>query len=91
MTFGSVKSVMDSLVTDPDMKGKTAKEIKMILNRRLLVNNVKGLNQGKQKAFKFTKLSNGYKLTCHYEQRGPIISNLEFVATFDHEVEIPSR
>ena len=87
MTFGTVKSIMDDMQNDADVRGKSPKEIRKLLNRRLHVNNASEVGS-KKDAFKFKKTGSGYILTCNYEQRGPIFGNLEFVATFAHEVEI---
>ncbi|VAW61388.1 hypothetical protein MNBD_GAMMA10-1811 [hydrothermal vent metagenome] len=90
MNYHSVKNVMDSLPIDTDIKGKNVKAIKKILSKRLKIENLYELARDKE-AFKFKKIKGGYNLVAHYESRGPIIGNLEFVATFDHQVDILTR
>ncbi|MDH5471455.1 MAG: DUF4845 domain-containing protein [Gammaproteobacteria bacterium] len=90
MNYNSAKSIMDNLVRDPDVAGKSPKEIKDILGKRLDINNLYILRNNKD-AFKFEKAKKGLVLVMNYEERGPIFGNLEFVATFQHEVVLPLR
>jgi len=90
LNYGTVESIMDDLTTDVEIRGKTPGEVKKVINSRLQVNNVYSLQNNKS-AFKFKKLSDGLEVSVHYEERGPIYGNLEFVATFDHQVVIPIR
>lgn len=90
INYGSVKSIMDGLPNDPVIKGKSPKEIQQIIRKRLSINSIYSFDKGENKnAFKFVKASNGVKIKVQYEERGPIFSNLEFVATFKHEVFLP--
>ena len=90
MNFNTVKSVMDRLTTDAEAYGKTPGEVRTLINRRLQINSMYELQKNKQ-AFKFKKLTDGLQIDLHYEERGPIYGNLEFVATFNHQVIIPKR
>ena len=90
MNFNSAKTVMESLKTDPEVRGKSTKQIKTFLRKRLDVNGLYELRDSKD-AFKFSKSKKGLMLTLNYEERGPIFGNLEFVATFNHEIELPGR
>ena len=90
MDFNSAKAIMNSFKTDPEVRGKTTKKIMYILRKRLDVNGLYYLRDSKD-AFKLSKSKIGTKLTLSYEGRGPIFKNLEFVATFHHEVEWPGR
>lgn len=90
LNHGTVKTIMDNVASDVDLRGKTAGEIKKILSSRLQVNNIYALQESKD-AFKFKKLTDGLQVDLHYERRGPIYGNLEFVATFEYQVVIPRR
>jgi len=85
MNYGSLQKIMDALPNDSDAKGKTPKKIRQILLKRLNINSLYSLEKNKS-AFKFEKTSDGLRLKAKYEERGPILGNLEFVATFEHEV-----
>jgi len=76
--------------TDPDIKGKTPQQIRGIIKKKIEINNLFTLLENKE-AFKFQKSKSGTKLIMIYEERGPIFGNLDFVASFNHEVELPTR
>lgn len=86
----TLKTVMNELKTDTEVKGKSAKNIKMLLRKRLKMNSLYDLASD-PKAFKFKKIKNGYSLTANYEARGPIFGNLEFAAKFNYQVDIPTK
>ena len=90
MNHGSVKSVTDSLKTDPDIKGKSPKQIKSMISKRLEVNSLAYLMKDKD-AFQFKRSERGLKLIVHIEERGPVFGNLNFLVIFDHEVDLPTR
>jgi len=90
MKYNSLKSVMDSLTTDPGVKKLTAKRISKLFRKRLLINSLYELAKDKG-AYKFKKIKNGYHLITKYEERGPIMGNLQFVANFEFEVDIITR
>jgi hypothetical protein len=81
---------MDGLKNDTEIRGKTPGEIRSFIQRRLQVNNIYEL-QKDPRAFTFKKLTDGVQIDLHYEERGPIYGNLEFVATFDYQVVVPKR
>ena len=88
LDYGTVKSIMNGLVDDPDVRGKTPGYIRSLLTKRLQLNSIYDLVKTPE-AFKFQQLSDGMLLSVNYESRGPIYGNLEFIATFDYEVKIP--
>ena len=90
LNYSSVKQVMDELPQSSEVKGQTAKKINEVFRKRLKINNLYDLAKDKE-AFKFKKMKGGYILVADYESRGPIVGNLEFVATFKHQVEIPTK
>jgi len=90
LNYNSVRSVMDELPQHAEIKGMGVKKIDELFRKRLKINNLYELARNKD-AFKFKKIQGGYELTAHYEEKGPIMGNLEFVATFDHKVEIITK
>jgi len=90
LNYNTLQSVMDKMVTDPELKGKGAKEISRIFRSRLKVNNLYTLSSSKD-AFKFKKIEKGYNLAIKYEEKGPIFKNLNFVADFEYDVDIATR
>jgi len=90
LNYNSVRTVMDELPQDPVVKGISVKKLNELFRKRLKINNLYALAKDKE-AFKFKKAQGGYTLVAHYEEKGPIMGNLEFVATFDHEVVILTK
>ena len=87
MNYSSVKSIMDDLIQDERIKGGKPKNIRAMLVHTLNVNGLTDIMRDK-KAFKFSKIDNGYKLTLKYEQRDNLVGNLDYVVVFDHEVDL---
>jgi len=90
INFNAVKHVMDGMPSDPAVSKMSPKGMRKYLSKRLKIENLYELSGNKQ-AFKFVKKKTGLTLVLHYEDRGPIWGNLEFVATFDHEVSFPGK
>ena len=90
LNYNSVRTVMDELTQNSEVKGVSVKKIEELFRKRLKINNLYGLARDKE-AFKFKKIQGGYTLIAHYEEKGPIMGNLEFVATFDHKVDIITK
>jgi flagellar basal body-associated protein FliL len=90
LTFSSVKKVMEEVKEDAASHGATPAQLKVMIDKRLSINNIREL-LGNKTAFTFTKTKDGMNISYYYESRGPIYGNLEFLATFEHEVEVPSK
>lgn len=90
LNHSSVVSVMDELPQTPEVKGMTGKKVMDLFRKRLKINNLYDLAKDKN-AFHMKKIQGGYTLTASYEARGPIVGNLEFVATFNHQVDILTK
>ena len=90
INFNSVKHVLDSLPSDPQANGLSTTKLRKYISKRLRIENMYELSRNKE-AFKFVKKKTGLTLVLHYEERGPIWGNLQFVATFDHEVTLPGK
>ena len=87
MNFNSVQHIMDGIPSDPKMSKLTKQALLKNLKKKLKINGLYDLSRNKD-AFKFAKDKTGNKLVVHYEERGAILGNLEFVVTFDHEVTL---
>lgn len=88
MEFLTVKSAMDSLTEDPELKGKGRAEILSTLGRRLDVNNVRGLPP---QTFRVEQKDFGQKLIADYEVRVHLLFNIDAVLTFKHEASLPRQ
>lgn len=87
MNYASVTSILDKLPNEAKIKGKSPKYIRGILYKKLDVNNLSMIYVNK-KAFKFSKIDGGYKLTLNYEHRENLIGNFDYIVVFDHEVDL---
>lgn len=90
LDYGTVKSIMNELVVEPEINGKTPGYIRSILEKRLQLNSLYDLVKTPE-AFQFQQLTDGTLISVYYESRGPIYGNLEFIATFEYEVKIPKH
>lgn len=89
LQYFSVRSIMTDLKNDPDIRGKPPKEIKTMLRKRFRINNIEGIKIDENITLKTTGAgSRGFIMDLNYESRGPIIGNLDYVATFKYSVEI---
>ena len=85
----SVKSLMESLESDPSVRGATPKKIKDIITKKLRINNVYSVTKEHITIKKSNK--NDYLVTVEYEPRGRLVGSLDYIVTFKHEARIASR
>ena len=90
LNYFSAKSILDKLATDSVTRGKTALNIKSMIDARFRTNNLRNINTKKAITFKNKGASKGagFVVSLSYEDRGKIMGNLYFVTVFEHEVEI---
>lgn len=90
MNYYSVKKIMEEVKADSTSRGAAPKQLEAAINKRLNINGIYDLQKNPD-AFSFQKTQEGMNITLYYEARGPIYGNLEFVATFEHEIDIPAK
>ncbi|MCW8956341.1 MAG: DUF4845 domain-containing protein [Gammaproteobacteria bacterium] len=88
LDFATVKSIMNDVQNKDEHRSKSPRDMLIYIRKTLDLNNMYELQKQKD-AFKFRKTTDGLELNLHYESRGPIIGNLDFVATFEHQILIP--
>jgi len=88
MQFLTVKSAMNALSGDAELKGKGRAEILSSLNRRLDINNVSGLPP---QSFSVEQKDSVPRLIADYEVRVHLILNVDAVLSFNHEVALPRQ
>lgn len=82
-----IGSTMETLASDPSMRGKNPGEIQRDLLKRLDINMIYDI---KADDIGITRSSGGgYSIEIDYEPRIHFIGNLYFVAVFDKTVEMP--
>jgi hypothetical protein len=82
--FHSVKSDMDGLKAEPNSKAMSPSQIRDRLQRRFEISYVDSVN-GKSAVI---DRNQGYNVTIKYEVRKPLMYNLDFVAKFEHTVNL---
>ena len=88
MTDASVKDVMERMNQDPRLVGKSSKELKADLMKRLRLNSVYDI---KADYIKVKKGRGVQLITIEYEPRGKLVGTLDYIVTFKHEIKIPIR
>lgn len=87
LNFSSAKSIVDSIPGDPKASKMSPKKLRKYLVKRFKIDNLYALSKNTE-AIKFEKKKTGLVLILKYEERGPIFGNLNFVASFDHQVKL---
>ena len=90
LAFSSVKKIMEEVKVDSKSHGATPNQLTIMINKRLNINGIYALQKNPD-AFTFQKTKDGMIVTLNYEARGPISGNLEFLATFNYEIDIPNN
>ncbi len=90
INYNTVKTIMNELPENSAVKGVSGKKLNNIFRKQLRMNSLYDLANDKE-AFKFSKIKGGYNIALHFEERGPIFGNLEFVVTFDHQVDVITK
>lgn len=88
LDFATVKSIMNDVQQNPEFANKTPRDIMKYVRTTLQLNNITHI-QKQAGAFKFKKQTDGLHLQVNYEDRGPIIGNLDFIAKFEYQIVIP--
>ncbi len=89
LEYAKVVTVLESLENEPGITQKSRGEIFKLIERRLDINDVRGLEPRKKTQIK----KDGGILTVRivYERREPMLGNVDVVASFDKEVRIVAR
>ena len=88
LTDHSVKSLMQGLSSDAELRGATPKKIRDTVVKRLRINNVYDI---KKDQVVIKKAKSAYLVTIEYEPRGKLVGNLDYIIFFKHEASIPVR
>ena len=83
-----IASSMEALAADSSMHGKSPRELKTNLLKRLDINMVYDI---KGEDIDVARDQNGFSVEIDYEPRVPLFGNLYFVVVFDKTVVVPSN
>lgn len=85
LEYYSVKNVLQSLYEEPFISRKPVGEIRSMLIRRLDMNNIKGV-EGDQ--VKIRRSGGVTTIELNYEQRRPVVGNMDVIMTFNESMEL---
>ena len=88
ITDSNVKKIMSDLPNDAKARAATSKGLKLLITKRLSMNNVYTI---KPEHIKVKKSRDENIVTIEYEPRGKLVGNLEYIVSFKHEARIKSR
>ncbi len=88
MDHFDVKSSLNSLKTDADVRGGGAGTIRDHLDKRLQINDVSDVTDDD---ITITPDGTGYQVNITYDAKASFIYNISLVVHFDDTVEVPAR
>lgn len=79
--YYSVRQAMKAVAAEPGIATRTPEQVKEALDRRF---NISYVTTPKRNNVRVARQGGNYSLNVRYERRGPLVYNLEYIATFDH-------
>ncbi len=79
--YYGLRQAMKAVAAEPGIATKPPEQVKASLDRKLYISYVTSV---KRNNVRVTRQGGNYLLNVRYEVRGPLLYNLEFIATFDH-------
>lgn len=83
--YYGVVQAMKAVQVEPGIATKTPEQIKDLLDRKFYISYVTNV---KKNNVKVSRKDGGYTLNVKYEVRGPLLYNLEYIASFDKTVKL---
>lgn len=83
--YYGVVSSMEGVAAEPGVANMDPARVRDLLDRRFNISYVESV---KRENIKITRDANGYRLQIKYEVRGPLMGNLDYIASFDKTVEL---
>jgi hypothetical protein len=85
MQHYTIKNVLESLAQETLVSRKTVSEIRTMLTRRFDMNNIRTLERDQVKIRRSSGITT---IQVSYEERRPIVGNLDAIMTFHESVEL---
>jgi len=83
--YFSLVRVMNETAAEANIGTKTPEQIKEMMDRRMYISYITSVTK---KDIQVGRENGIYKMRVHYEVRGPLFYNLEYIATFDKAVPL---
>jgi hypothetical protein len=81
MEYYGLRQAMKAVAAEPGIATKPPEQVKASLDRKLYISYVTNV---KPSHMRVTRQGGNYLLNVRYEVRGPLLYNLEYIASFDH-------
>ena len=88
LEYSKVASVFESLVNEPGIGVKPRSEIIKLVSKRFDINDVRKVQP---KLLKVSKEKGVTRISITYERREHLMSNIDVVASFNKQIEVPTR
>ncbi len=88
LEYSKVVSVLESLANEPGIGAKPRREIIKLVDKRFDINDVRKVSS---KLIKLSKDKGTTRISIAYERREHLMANIDVVASFNKEIEVPSR
>lgn len=79
--YYGLRQAMKAVAMEPGVTTKSPEQVKQLLDTKLYISYVTSV---KKSHMRVTRQGGDYLLNVRYEVRGPLLYNLEYIATFDH-------
>lgn len=86
MNNNTIGDLMDKLSEEPDVSIKSKAEIFKILSNRMKLNNIRDFKV--EQNMEVVRTKDGTTLVLKYEERVPVVGNLDLIASFNKEVSL---
>ena len=83
--YFSLVRVMNETAAEANVGSKTPDQIKEMMDRKMYISYISSVTK---KDIQVGRENGIYKMRVHYEVRGPLFYNLEYIATFDKAVNL---
>lgn len=82
----TMSGILDGMAEEQGMALKRNNELEDMIRQRFKINNVRDFNF--KDGLKIKRDSDGVSIALDYQVKLPLVSNLEMLATFHHEVDL---
>lgn len=79
--YYGLRQAMKAVAVEPGITTRSPEQVKELLTTKLYISYVTSV---KKNHMRVTRQGGDYLLNVRYEVRGPLLYNLEYIATFDH-------
>lgn len=86
MDNNTISGLVDKLAEEPDVEMKSKSEIYKILENRMRLNNIRDFRVADN--LEVVRGKDGTTLVLDYEERVPVIANIDLIVSFNKEVEL---